>query len=94
MPVRRSVLLAALVAAAACSGDNGDGGSGPTEGDVLVENNFFDPTNFQATPGASVVWAWSSGGTTHNVTFDDGEESGNRADGTYERTFATAGTYP
>jgi plastocyanin len=94
MSVRHTILLAALVSAAACSDDNGDGGSGPPEGDVLVENNVFDPSSLQVAPGASVVWAWSSGGTTHNVTFDDGEASGNRSDGTYERTFATAGTYP
>lgn len=94
MSVRRSILLAALVAVAACSDDNGDGGLAPPEGDVRVENNVFDPSSLQVAPGASVVWAWSSGGTAHNVTFDDGEASGNRSDGTYERTFATAGTYP
>ena len=94
MSARRSVLLAALVAVAACSDDNGDGGLDAPEGDVIVENNDFDPSSLTVAPGASVVWAWSSGGTTHNVTFDDGEASGNRSDGTYERTFATAGTYP
>ena len=94
MSARRSVLLAALVAVAACSGDNGDGGVGPPEGDVIVENNDFDPGSLTVAPGASVVWAWSSGGTAHNVTFDDGEASGNRSSGTYSRTFAAAGTYP
>jgi plastocyanin len=94
MSVRRSIMLAALVAVAACSDDNGDGGSNPPEGDVIVENNDFDPSSLQVTPGATVVWAWSSGGTAHNVTFDDGEASGNRSEGTYSRTFATAGTYP
>ena len=96
MSVRGSILLAALVDATACSGDNcGDGGSGPPpEGDVLVENNDFDPPSLEVAQGSSVVWAWSSGGVTHNVTFDDGEQSGNRADGTYTRTFAAAGIYP
>ena len=95
MPVRRSILLAALVAAAACSDDNGDGGSGPAPaGDVTVENNDFDPSTLQVAAGSSVVWAWASGASTHNVTFDDGEASGNRSSGTYSRTFATAGTYP
>ncbi len=93
MSVRRSILLVALVAAAACSSDNGD--SGPTpEGDVTVENNDFDPATLQVAAGSSVVWAWASGASTHNVTFDDGEASGNRSSGTYSRTFATAGTYP
>ena len=96
MSVRRSILVAALVALAACSDDNdGDGGSGPDpEGDVLVENNQFDPSSLEVAEGATVVWAWSSNGTTHNVTFDDGEDSGNLSSGTYERTFATAGTFP
>jgi plastocyanin len=97
MSVRGSILLAALVAAAACSGDDngGDGGPGPgPEGDIIVENNDFDPSTLEVAQGASVVWAWSSGGVTHNVTFDDGEQSGNRSDGTYTRTFGAAGTYP
>ena len=94
MSVRSSILLAALVAAAACSDDNGDGGLTPPEGDVTVEDNDFDPSSLTVAPGASVVWAWASGASTHNVTFDDGEASGNRSSGTYQRTFATAGTYP
>jgi plastocyanin len=94
MSVRSSILLAALVAAAACSDDNGDGGLNPPEGDVTVEDNDFDPSSLTVAPGASVVWAWASGASTHNVTFDDGEASGNRSSGTYQRTFATAGTYP
>ena len=97
MSVRDSILLAALVAVAACSGDDngGDGGPGPgPEGDITVENNDFDPSSLEVAPGASVVWAWSSGGVTHNVTFDDGEQSGNRSSGTYTRTFAAAGSYP
>ena len=97
MSVPRSILLAALIAVVACGGDDngGDGGSGPEpEGDIIVENNDFDPSSLEVAQGASVVWAWSSGGVTHNVTFDDGEQSGNRSDGTYTRTFAAAGTFP
>jgi plastocyanin len=97
MSVRGSILLAALLAVAACSDDNGDGGQGPDEtpdGDVLVGNNFFDPSELEVAPGATVVWVWSSGGVTHNVTFDDGEASDNLSSGTYERTFATAGSFP
>jgi plastocyanin len=97
MSVPRSILLAALVAAVGCGGDDngGDGGAGPEpEGDIIVENNDFDPSSLEVAQGASVVWAWSSGGVTHNVTFDDGEQSGNRASGTYTRTFAAAGTFP
>jgi plastocyanin len=97
MSLRSSILLAALVAAAACGDDNGDGGQGPDEtpeGDVLVRNDFFDPAQLEVAPGTTVVWAWASGGVTHNVTFDDGEASGDRPSGIYERTFAAEGTFP
>ena len=94
MSVRRAVLLAVLVTVAACSDDNGDGGQEPAEGDILVRNNFFDPSTFEVAPGATVVWAWSSGGVSHNVTFDAGESSGNQSSGTYQRTFTEAGSYP
>jgi plastocyanin len=91
-----TILLATLLAVAACSGDD-DGGQGPgetPEGDVQVRNNFFDPDELEVVPGATVVWAWSSGGVTHNVTFTDGEQSGNQSSGTYERTFEAAGSFP
>jgi plastocyanin len=98
MSIQRSILLAALVAAAACSDDDDDGGQGPgndtEEGDVLVRNNSFDPSQLQVETGATVVWAWASNGVEHNVTFDDGTASGNRSDGTFQRTFAAAGDYP
>lgn len=97
MPFRGSILLAVLVGAAACSGDDGDGGQGPgdtPEGDVLVRNNFFDPSGLEVAPGATVVWTWSPGGVTHNVTFDDGEASDDQSSGSYQRAFAAAGSYP
>jgi plastocyanin len=94
MSVRQALLLATLVAATACSDDDGDGGQEPAEGDILVRNNFFDPGTFEVAPGATVVWGWSSGGVSHNVTFTDGESSGNQTSGTYQRTFAEAGSYP
>ena len=102
MSPRSSILLAALVAVVACSGDNGgDGGQGPgdgpgdtPEGDILVRNNSFSPTDLQVAPGTSVVWAWQAGSAIHNVTFNDGESSGNQSSGTYERTFDAAGAFP
>jgi plastocyanin len=97
MVLRGSVILAAVIAAAACSSSDDDGGQGPgdtPEGDVLVRNNEFDPDLLEVAAGATVVWAWASGGTLHNVTFDDDVASGNRASGTFERTFDAAGDYP
>jgi len=96
MSVRGSIVLAALLAATACSGDGGDGVQGPGDGpeaDVLVENNRFQPAALQVAPGSTVVWAWASNGVQHNVTFEDDVTSGNRGSGTFQRTFADAGVY-
>jgi hypothetical protein len=92
------ILAAGAVAAVACS-DSGTGGQGPPgdpppEGDILVRNNVFDPSVLEVAPGATVVWAWASSGTVHNILFDDTQTSGNQGSGTYERTFAAAGNFP
>jgi plastocyanin len=96
MALRRTILLAALVTAVACSDDDGDGGQGPEtpEGDILVRNNSFDPAALTVQTGATVVWAWVAGAVTHNVTFADDVASGDRSSGTFERTFAAPGNYP
>ena len=91
------MLLAGLttLAALACGGGGSDSGlpTGNTGGDITVGNNFFTPTSFSVAPGGTVTWAWNSNGTVHNVTFDDGETSGDQGTGQYQRTFATAGSY-
>jgi plastocyanin len=43
--------------------------------------------------GGTVVWTWASNGVEHNVTFEDEVTSGNQGSGTYQRTFANAGTF-
>jgi len=91
------ILAAGAIAAVACSGSD-NGGQGPgdetPEGDILVRNNFFEPSALEVAPGATVVWAWASAGVVHNVLFDDTATSGNQGSGTYARTFAAAGDYP
>jgi plastocyanin len=91
------ILAAGAIAGVACS-DSENGGQGPgdetPEGDILVRNNFFEPSELEVAPGATVVWAWASNGVVHNIEFDDGPTSGNQGSGTYERTFAAAGDYP
>ena len=97
MRVRSLILAAGAFAAVACSDSGNDAldpGEGTPEGDVLVRNSLFDPTGLEIAPGATVVWTWASLGTVHNVTFDDGEESGDKGSGTYERTFAAVGNFP
>jgi len=97
MRVRRLLLAAGAIAAVACS-DSGNGGQDPgdetPEGDILVRNNFFDPSGLEVAPGATVVWAWASNGTVHNILFDDAETSGNKGSGTFDRTFAAVGDFP
>ena len=99
MRVRGTLVPAILWAVTACGGgDGGDGGAGPgdepSDGDVLVRNNNFTPGTLEVETGTTVMWVWASGGTQHNVTFNDGENSDNLAVGSYNRTFTEAGSYP
>jgi plastocyanin len=76
--------------------------------DVLVENNTFSPATLTVPAGTIVKWTWAtcSGGTDpygggtgqtcvdHSVAWDaDGTASPTQSQGSYQRTFATAGTY-
>ena len=98
MRIRHFWLPGLALAMVACGGS--DGGSGPTEngsgnGDIIVSNNSFTPGTLTALVGRTVTWAWNSGGTLHNVTFDDNVGNSNsQGSGTHTRTFSTAGTYP
>ena len=97
MRVRSLILTAGALAAVACSDSGNDAqgpGDQPTEGDILVRNNVFEPSELEVAPGATVVWAWASSGTVHNILFDDTQTSGNQGSGTYERTFAAVGDFP
>lgn len=87
------VLALGLVA---CGGDSSptEQSPGNTTGDVVVSNNVFTPGTLNVSAGGTVTWTWNSGGTVHNVTFDDGEYSIDQGSGSYNRTFSTAGSYP
>lgn len=83
--------------------NNGGGGGGPGPVTVTVGNNDYSPDNVTVAAGSTVTWRWDSctgdgyGGeicTSHSVTFDDGGPSAAaRDDGTFARTFASAGTF-
>jgi plastocyanin len=95
---RKSVLRAlAIVALAGCGGGGSDTPTGPTGGGttgVTVGNNFFSPASLSVATGATVTWTWAMGDTLHTVTFDDNAPGSNpQSSGTFQRTFATAGTY-
>lgn len=81
------------------SGGNPSGGN-PTGGTnnpvstnaVSVGDNTFTPANIAVNVGATVTWTFV-GATQHNVTFGDGNNSGDKLSGTFSRTFSTAGTF-
>jgi plastocyanin len=75
----------------------------PADG-ISVTNNSFSPGTKTVAVGSNVKWAWNScsagdpygGGATcteHSVTFDDGTTSPIQDQGTFNRTFTTAGNY-
>ncbi len=83
--------------------NNGGVNTPPPVGGITVSNNFFSPATKTVAKGTTVQWAWNSctgdaySGQTcvsHSVTFDDGTTSATQSQGTYNRMFGTAGTYP
>lgn len=61
---------------------------------VSVSDNFFSPVTAQVAVGTTVTWTWASGAAAHNVTFNDGQTSGDKSGGaTFSRTFNAAGTF-
>jgi len=84
-------LAVAALVAAACGSDS----TSSSPGQVTVGNNFFSPTSVSPDASGVVTWTWNSGGTQHNVTFDDlAPGSGNLGSGDFTRDFtgAAAGT--
>jgi plastocyanin len=94
--MRRSRLLAvltiatAVVANVSCGDEGGPGGNS-----VSVVDNEFNPAALTVAPGTTVTWTWN-GSTDHNVTWDGAgapAPSPTQTDGTYSRSFGTAGTF-
>ena len=77
------------------SGGTQTGGSTPVQtNSVSVSDNFFSPVAVQVPVGTTVTWTWASGASAHNVTFTDGQASGDKTGGaTFSRTFNAAGTF-
>jgi len=99
-------IAVALISAAACGGSsstgNQQGNTPPLPGGISVTNDVYNPTTKTVASGATVQWSWntcvSDGYSTqtcylHSVTFDDGQTSPTQDEGSYSRSFATAGTY-
>ena len=73
-----------------------------TSSSITVSNNYFDPSATTVPTGTKVTWTWNAcngdgyGGqlcTSHSIVFDDGPSAPSQTQGTWTRTFATAGTY-
>jgi plastocyanin len=93
----KSLLAALALATAFGCGGGSNSPTAPTTGGgntVTVGNNFFSPVDVSVAQGTTITWQWAAGDVSHNVTFDDGQNSPTQSSGTYQRTFMTAGTYP
>ena len=101
----KRILLALLLAIsfAAC-GDSEDGDEATTEteestdttaaagaNNVTVKDFQFTPSDLEVKAGATVVWKFDDS-TSHSVV-GEGFESETMQDGTFEHTFADAGTF-
>ena len=103
-------LLAALAGCGGAGTDPGYGGNPPggnppppSPNAITVGNNSFEPSSVTVSAGTTVTWTWNActgdgyGGKTcteHSVAFADGSASSRKSEGTWSRSFATAGTYP
>lgn len=93
----RLAAVAALVAVGSCSGSSystglGNNNTGSTSDAIDVNDNSYSPSATTVATGTTVTWTWK-GVNRHSVTFDDGATSATQTSGTYQRTFASAGTY-
>ncbi len=61
---------------------------------LTVNDYFFQPAIDTVAVNTTVTWTWNSTVAIHNVTFQDGPFSNTQSSGTFQRTFATVGTYP
>jgi plastocyanin len=86
-------------------GNTGGPPSGSATNAVTVGTSSFSPGNISVAAGSTVTWTWDSCGSdpygygtaciSHDITFDDGSglSSGAQSQGSFSRTFATAGTF-
>ena len=92
-----TLMVGTLLSLSACSDHsgpgNGDGDDPPSATEsVDVEDNQFVASAVRVLAGGTVHWTWR-GNNPHNVTFTGGPASATQTDGTFDRTFATAGSF-
>lgn len=98
--VSLTLFLGAALVLAACSDRTSPDGGGDDAGDppaqtaaVNVQDNQFVNASVRVRAGGTVSWTWQ-GNNPHNVTFNGGPASATQTDGSFERTFAAAGSFP
>lgn len=85
-----------LLAMLACNSITPTGAINGTIGNrnVTIKDTAFTPVQVRPDSLGHVVWTWSDGGVTHNVTFEDSiPGSGDQTTGTFTQTFLTPGVY-
>jgi plastocyanin len=103
-------LVACLAGAACGGGGDATTGpvTPPPNGNtqVSVTNDAFTPSSVTIKAGTAVTWTWNSCSSDYNagyptttcvdhqIGFDDGQQSAVQNQGSFDRSFATAGTYP
>ncbi len=91
-----SLLFMALVSCAPTAGSSSAATPTAVSGNQVTIVDFaFNPATLTAPVGTTVTWT-NNGSTNHTITSDTGNELGSSPippNGTYNHTFATAGTY-
>jgi plastocyanin len=91
----RKLAGAAVVTTIGVAAAVGPANAGQTK-TVAVKNNSFSPRTVSINKGGKVVWKWTQGGVSHNVTptnGNPGSRTSSRKGFTFTRTFTKAGTF-
>lgn len=94
LPARAAAAIVLALSLAACGPDvqGVDTDADPVAGtDVAVVDNAFEPSVLQVDAGQTVTWTWE-GDSPHDVALADVSSEIQR-NGTYTRTFETAGEF-
>ena len=83
--------VACLMFTLACSKDSTGTTSG-ADANINVQDDQFSPSSTTIKIGQKVEWDWK-GSHQHNVNIVSGPNSPTQSKGTFDQTFAVAGTY-
>jgi plastocyanin len=89
---RKQVAAVAATLPAAAIGRQLETDDGSPAGTIVVEHTAFTPASFTITAGQAMLWNFDDGGVAHTVT-GDGFDSGPKATGFFNHTFAAPGTF-